>query len=167
MLTLFADTGVGQALQSLGTALTNAFVAPFAQAVQSAINSFVDGINGIIDKVNSVSGTLRLPTIPLIEGFQISIPGAALGAVGLKGMAMVGERGPELISTKRPATVFPNSIVKALEAIAQPQAMPMSLRGAGGASNVNNSRTFNATFNGGADDNMLLRLRQMEAFSRG
>lgn len=70
-------------------------------SIKNAINSIIDFINGLIRGYNEVAGTLGLGQIGLI-------PRLAHGAINFPGgLALVGERGPELVVLPRGASVIP------------------------------------------------------------
>lgn len=81
-------------------------------------DAFRDSVNHIIDGWNSLSFTLpkvntHIPGVGTIGGWTISTPDiprlAVGGTIDTAGLALVGERGPELVSLPSGATVYPNS----------------------------------------------------------
>ena len=63
-------------------------------AIIGILNGAIDGINGIIGGVNKVTGVVGIPAIPDIP----KIPMLAKGGTLSSGSAIVGEKGPELLT---------------------------------------------------------------------
>ena len=68
-----------------------------------AINGAIGGINSMIDIANKVPG-VSIPHMGTIPGLYTG------GTIKSSGMALVGERGPELVTLPRGATVHPNGV---------------------------------------------------------
>jgi hypothetical protein len=95
---------------------------------------------------------------PTPGGFaqMLGIPGFATGTrYAPGGMALVGERGPELVNLPRGAQVIPNSQLRA------PQMPALAQAGGSGAVNVAYSPVFNVAQ--GADPKAIAELRQVVA----
>lgn len=163
-LTNFANDGVGSALTNLGRGLATHLGQPFADAVNGILDGIANAINSFIGSANKVLNILGKHIEPF-EPPQFTFPvvGAATGAVGLKGTFMAGEAGPELITTKKPSTVFPAAATKALQQIlAQPA--PMMIPSGNSYNYDNSQRNTTYNINGvGNPANEALRLRQAEA----
>ena len=69
--------------------------------VIGAINGAIGGINSMIDVANKVPG-ISIPHMGSIPGLYKG------GTIASSGMALVGEKGPELVTLPRGATVHPN-----------------------------------------------------------
>jgi TP901 family phage tail tape measure protein len=70
--------------------------------IQALINNAINGVNGFIGLVN------KIPGVNIGEIGNISIPRLALGGEALRqGLALVGERGPEIIRLAKGAQVIP------------------------------------------------------------
>lgn len=70
--------------------------------VIGAINTFVGKVNGVISKASEVPGVPDIGSIP-------SVPYLAKGTRNFAGgMAVVGEKGPELVTLPRGSNVYPN-----------------------------------------------------------
>lgn len=84
-----------------------------AGAVKGAINGVISAINGFINGVDSLVGALN--AIPGVHFPRIpNIPHLAAGGTMLQsGLALVGERGPEIVSLPAGASVHPNGTVPA------------------------------------------------------
>lgn len=85
---------------SISSAFTNAFDAIKGIAT-GAINFVIDKINGMINKVNSVAG--KVPGAPKIPNIGRLANGTANWGGGV---AMVGERGPEMVNLPKGAQVY-------------------------------------------------------------
>ena len=86
--------------------------------IKAAINSVIGTINGFIQKINSIK--ISVPSVyippfgPTVGGFSIGMPQipeiptlARGGEIMRAGLAVVGERGRELVSLPRGAEVSP------------------------------------------------------------
>jgi len=153
----FVDTDLGAALTSLGTTLTQSLVNPFIDALndvlhslQSLINSAIMGLPGIVRKGLSLD-PVSIPDIPHF----------ARGGMANRGLAMVGERGPELVNFGGKAQIFPANLTRALMSMS---AQPMPV-GGGNTSNAtyNQQRSVSNTFNNVNPQQSVLMARQMEA----
>lgn len=153
-------SGIGGALAGLGAALKTHFTDPFLSAVNGVLGLVQDGLNNIISSLPGILG-IGLVTIP-----KVSIPGAARGGVGLSGMTMVGERGPELINLTRPSTVFPANVSRAIMGMNQGPPSRTLYDSGGGSTTNNNSNTSNSntTFNVSTPEQARLLDRQRRAF---
>ncbi len=70
--------------------------------IESTINTAIDGLNNLINLINKIP-SISIPTIG-----RVSLPRLALGGdVVREGLAIVGERGPELLRLGRGAQVAP------------------------------------------------------------
>ena len=72
--------------------------------IKGMLNAMVDGLNSWIDKINEFIEKIPgdfIPSVPPIPGL------AAGGRITQSGSAIVGERGPELVSLPRGASVAP------------------------------------------------------------
>jgi phage-related protein len=159
-LTTFAgDLGLGQVAATLKSQLVDAFLS----AVNSVINALNDAINNAISPFMSIPGVgdaLRGIGLP-VNINPIGVPGNAKGAMGVKGLRMVGEKGPELIAPKNPVNIFPSNLSRAILA----QGSSSYLQGAMPSSYTNNTTTnVNNTFNVGSENQALLLQRQQQAF---
>jgi len=99
---------------------------------------------------------------------QRAVEGRAKGGLGIKGTAIVGERGPELLRLARPTNIFPSGITQnILDVLANPSSIPLrsNSNGDNASSTTDNSKTVNATFNNVSNERSLLMMRQIEAFS--
>jgi len=70
------------------------------------ISGAVSGINALINGVNKVTGTIGIPAIPTFTAPQIPLL-AKGGVIRTEGMAIVGEKGPEMLTLPRGAQVTP------------------------------------------------------------
>jgi phage-related protein len=159
-ITTFAsDMGLGQVATTLKTQLVDAFV----NAVNSVISALNSAINNAISPFMGIPGVgdvLRGLGVPVSIG-AIGVPGNAKGAMGVKGLRMVGEKGPELIAPKSPVNIFPSNLSRAILA----QGNSGFLQGAMPSSYTNNNTTnVNNTFNVGSENQALLLQRQQQAY---
>jgi hypothetical protein len=102
----FIKNVVNEALKKLGTNATqmgeNFKIAGLA--IVAAFNDIKNAINGAISKLDEF-----ISKIPLVGG-HISIPHFAGGVTNFSGgMALVGEKGPELVNLPRGSSVIPNN----------------------------------------------------------
>ncbi|GAA2230261.1 hypothetical protein N1031_06945 [Herbiconiux moechotypicola] len=72
------------------------------EMAKGALNGLIDIVNGLIGGVNSITGAVGIPEIPLIPGL------ANGGTVTRSGTVLVGERGPELLRLPKGAEVDPD-----------------------------------------------------------
>lgn len=79
-----------------------------ADVFKMAINSVIEAMNVVILGINTVSGTVGIPEIPEIPTF------AGGGVMQRAGLALVGERGPELVRLPAQARVYSNAQSKAM-----------------------------------------------------
>jgi len=86
--------------------------------------------------------------------------------LGYQGMAMVGEKGPELVNFGSPANVFPANLSRQImQGISSPPPIVVENGGGrGGSSTYNNQRTMNSTFNVGSGNQARLLERRRAAF---
>lgn len=84
------------------------------RGVRDALNWVIDRINDFFAGMNKVSGWLsKIPGVPDIP--KIQIPHVATGGIiAQAGLALVGERGPELALMPRGATVMPADATREL-----------------------------------------------------
>ncbi len=102
-----------QKWQNIVTNFTNVF-SGISSVVSGVFNStiswFKNGFNGIIDLVN---GVIKNIDSIQVAGFGVNIPLiphlAAGGLIAQAGIALVGERGPELVALPQGARVIPNN----------------------------------------------------------
>lgn len=86
---------------AISTAATGArdIISNVVAEIKAFLQSAIDKVNALIELINSIPG---IPDIP-------SVPGFAEGVQNFSGgMALVGERGPELVRLPRGADVYPN-----------------------------------------------------------
>lgn len=154
------SSGVTGAFSSLGSALTDSFVKPFQSAVNSVLALVEEGINNIIEQLGPISPLDKI-SIP-----RVNIVGAASGGVGLRGLTMVGEKGPELLNLSKPSTVFPNNVSRAIMGMSQaPPSRTLYDSSAGNTTNNNsNTSNSNTTFNVSTPEQARLLERQRRAF---
>lgn len=101
------DVGLGQAANTIKTQLVDAFV----NAVNSIISAFNNALGGISKPIRSVANFLGVD----IGDLQVSqITANAQGALGFKGLSLVGEKGPELVNFSRPANIFPANLSRSI-----------------------------------------------------
>lgn len=148
-------------LSSVAATLNQSLVNPFINAVNAVIGALESAINGTI---SGLPGFLRdaLREATGLGSVSIGrIPTYAGGGMAGRGLAMVGERGPELVNFGQKAQVFPANLTRALmSAVAQP--MPV---GGGGSSSstYNQQRSVSNTFNNVNPQQSVLMARQLEA----
>lgn len=85
------------AWNGIASAISGAFDSAVS-SVKSSVNSIIDAVNSAIEAVNSIPGVPDMPTVP---GFAVGTnfaPG---------GLALVGERGPDLVNLPRGSQVTP------------------------------------------------------------
>lgn len=162
-------TGTGEgtlsaALASLSDVFHNGIVAAGVAAFNNLLKAAENAINSVI------RGVLRIPGAGMTGLSEISItpievPGAARGALGLRGTFMAGERGAELITTHKPATVFPAQATRALQALAA-QPMPQNIYGGGDSYSTTNNNSVNANINVPNTRQAVLAQRQLLASMR-
>lgn len=161
------------ALASLGSVLNAALKTPIKDTLSAIAQAVIDVMNGIIKTFNKIPG---VPDFDLLPSFQF--PELATGAQKFSGSAIVGERGPELVTSakRNPFSVFPARATRALDMIGtmiqRPAAQPMYSRP---AQNVQNSSTVNGSHNNNSYNRNVtqnfryaptrLEMRQMEANS--
>ena len=97
---------IGQAFSNMGSLIHGVWDG-IVGAIRGAINSVISAINGFLSGLNSIHidiGSVHIGvSIPLIPYLATGVE----NFVG--GLAIVGERGPELVSLPRGASVYPNS----------------------------------------------------------
>lgn len=86
--------------------------------IKGGINWVIGGINGFIKAINSLKikvPEVEIPIIGKVGGFTIGLPNiptipllAQGGLIARSGLAIVGEKGPELLQLPRGAAVFSN-----------------------------------------------------------
>jgi phage-related protein len=142
-------------IRSVASSVRSALVSAFEFAkdrVTATMRAMLAPIQWVIDKVQALISKLSGIRMPKLDIPGFDIPGFARGVSNFRGgMALVGERGPELVRLPRGTDVIPN------------HRLPVTARtGAGGA-------TINATFNISGGDprrnaeeirRMLLRLKR-------
>lgn len=159
----FASGGLG--LNALAGTLNDKLVGVFQAAAQSAVNALENAINSVVSPflgIPGVGAAIRELGFPVDFG---EVFGHAKGGLGVRGMALVGEQGPELINFGKPTNIFPAPLSRTImDTLAQPQGVAMS--NSGGGNTYNNSRTQNNTmnFNVGSSQQALLMQRQQEAY---
>lgn len=164
-LKTFADTDIGQAFSGVAANLTTSLLTPFVSTINSIIDAFNDAINGVINGLPGfLRGALSDLGINSVNIGHISIPGAARGALNLRGLAMVGENGPELVNFRRPANVFPNNLSQQMMDFMGNGMSPI-VGGTSTTNNVtnNNQRTITNNLNGMSAQQSILFLRELEA----
>lgn len=163
ILTSFAGAdGVGTALSTFGTTISGAMIAPTVNAMNAIIQSIEDAINGAIREANRLLGKVGMSAGDEITIPRVSVPAFAQGGV-LKGTGLVGEQGPELITTRKPSTIFPANVTRSLMSrMAAPQ--PMYVPSNVSTNNTyNNQRSVTNNFNVSNMQDMMLIQRQQEA----
>ena len=161
ILTAFAGAeGVGAALTNFGTSIAGAMIAPTVSVMNGVIQVIEDAINGAINKFNDLGiPGLKFDNITIP---RVGIPAFAKGGV-LKGTGLVGEQGPELITTRRPSTIFPANVTRSLTSLlAAPQPMYVPSQQTNN-NTYNNQRSVTNNFNVSNMQDMLLVQRQQEA----
>lgn len=166
-LTNFANDGIGNALTNLGRGLATHLGQPFADAVNGILDGIANAINSFIGSANKVLSIIGKHIEPFEPpNFTFPVVGAATGALGLKGTFMAGENGAELITTKKPATVFPARATRTLQQIlAKPAPMMLPNQVTNNTTN-NNQRSMNNNINVNNTSDALLMMRQLEASYR-
>jgi len=101
------------------------FAVDIAEAVGRAIKSFIN--EQVIDRINSaLEFTIHVPLGPDIHVNPPDIPHLASGGIITRaGLALVGERGPELVVLPAGAGVFPSERVTAVGAVPAPSRPPV------------------------------------------
>ncbi len=79
-----------------------------ADVFKMAFNGVIEAMNALIAGINIVSGSVGIPEIPEIPTF------AGGGVMSRAGLAIVGERGPELVHLPAAARVFSNAQSRAM-----------------------------------------------------
>jgi len=97
--------GIKSAVVSAG-GIIKGVINGICSAINILIKGYVGGINGLINGVNGVSGALGIPAIPNLPVPQIPML-ASGGLIQRAGSVMVGERGAEILSLPRGASVTP------------------------------------------------------------
>jgi hypothetical protein len=152
------DVGLGQVAATLKMQLVDAFIA----AVNSVISAFNNALGGITGSVRSLASFLGID----LGDLQIApITANARGALGFKGLSLVGEEGPELVNFKRPANIFPAGLTRSImDTLAAPEGMVLQ-GGANGDTIYNNQTTNNSsTFNVGNPTAARLLERQRQLY---
>lgn len=145
----FADipSRIGSALSTLGTFLRDTFLAPFVTIFNSVLGALETLIRNALIGIATIAASLAqtMSGIPELSGIaghtallavdaareaakfkitRLGIPGAAEGGTFGPGLLRVGERGQEIISAASRVSVFPNSVVRGLDALASVMASP-------------------------------------------
>lgn len=90
------------------------FVNIIISGVNGLISKFIGNINGLIDGVNSISGHIGIPAIPHIPIPQIPML-AQGGIIRRAGSVIVGEKGAEMLTLPKGASVAPLPAVSKTE----------------------------------------------------
>lgn len=175
-LLTFVTVGLPSALAGLADSLTTSFVTPFKTAAEAALKALDDAIPDSIEISlgsvdipvgGAIAGLLGLPSsLPLDFGsatldlpdtpFQSAVM-RAKGGLGVRGLSIVGENGPELVNFKQPTNVFPNDVTRAILSMAsEPRFMPIS---AGGGDTTYNNSNATTNFNVRSPEDAI-RIRQ-------
>ena len=102
-------TGIGNAISNVWNGIVNGIkgaINLIISGINKMISGAVGGINALIKGVNKVTGAVGIPAIPTFNAPQIPLL-AKGGVTRTDGMAIVGEKGPELLSLQRGAQVTP------------------------------------------------------------
>ena len=90
------------------------FVDEAADAFSDGIGDWISGVGDLGDAFDNLGKIIqqqlidRLIRAPIKKLFDFILPGFAEGGLAQRGLAIVGERGPELINFKQPARVYSN-----------------------------------------------------------
>jgi hypothetical protein len=179
------------ALAALGSFLTRALLTPFVTVINNVIAAFETLIKNALLGVATIAANIAqaMSGIPELSGIamntvnfgisaantaasfhinRLAVPGAATGGVFGPGLLRVGERGQEMISAASRVSVFPHSVVRALDSIASVMAQPAPYVGGGMVTNNTSSsvdNSINANFYGvkGSSD-VMRRLAVAKAY---
>lgn len=161
----------------LGATLDQTIVAPvkgvlneLGTAIEIGIINVVRGINVFLSSIPEVIGLGTIKEPP--PGFITNLFKAEKGAMGVRGLGLVGEKGPELIAPSRNVDIFPTNATQAIVRMSQmmarnPGSQVIVLPNRGGGNNSSTTNTFAPVFNmAGSRDNIMLRARQLYASMR-
>jgi TP901 family phage tail tape measure protein len=114
----------------IGTAVGNAIGGAFRSVVNSVLSGAVGIINGFIGSINAVTGVINhISGVHIGSIGTLGVPKFASGVENFSGgMALVGERGPELVQLPRGSNVISNANSQKMAAVAS---------GGGGGGTVN------------------------------
>lgn len=156
----FVTSGVPSAFGGITSSLHRAFVVPVINAANRVLAAIENAVNVAYSSVPG--GILEMLRA---EGYRIPlnlprITAAAQGAIGHRGMTLVGEQGPELVNFTRAANIFPADVSRAIMAQSTPR-----FRQGNTTNNTtnNNQRSQTNNFNMNNPRQARLTARQMRA----
>lgn len=144
-------------LANVGTVLNQSLINPFIDALNSILDALESAINSALH-AGGLVGNLARDVVGLEDVSLGRIPRFEAGGMARKGLALVGERGPELINLGSRAQIFPADLTRAL--IAQAAPVPA---GGNTYNTYNQQRSFTANFNNASPQQTVLTMRQLEA----
>ncbi len=173
----FATVSVPNALRSIGLGVWTNLAVPIVNILNWVIerlNNFITGFNNIIGGAADVLSQVGinvpggLGTIPVISTDAPSwLTGGATGGVFSGGSMVVGERGPEIMTSSSKMAVFPNNFVTAIDALSNvlvdtfSVSNPVFAQMAGGGNTSNSSTVMNNNFPKASDSQDAVRRMTM------